>query len=162
MNKVQVIDGFEYSVSEMLNEYYGSVLTKLQRAGKHRNVNVRSSILHYNFIRKGIKAINLPYTESVVERFFSEHIRLPDVTYRILMPNTSYTWHVDVSQIKCSYHMVLTSNLGCHFIYKNECYEMDVGKLYRVNNSISHTFVNSGEEPRVHLLFEKLDYDVFV
>jgi hypothetical protein len=77
------------------------------------------------------------------------------VTYRIIMPNHVYNWHVDDvdSQSTCI-HVPLITNSSNLFIYKDQPpFHMPIdGRAYIVNNGIFHTFANASREPRLHLI----------
>ena len=75
------------------------------------------------------------------------------VTYRIVMPNHVYNWHVD-PQSTCI-HVPLITNSSNLFIYEDQPpFHMPIdGRAYVVNNGIFHTFANASREPRLHLIF---------
>ena len=75
------------------------------------------------------------------------------VTYRIVMPNYVYNWHVD-PQSTCI-HVPLITNSSNLFIYEDQPpFHMPIdGRAYVVNNGIFHTFANASREPRLHLIF---------
>ena len=95
-----------------------------------------------------------PYTSSIISRLKSI-LSFDSVTYRFVMPNTCYNWHTDTGKI--CLHIPLITNPGCWFIYERRSFQMPAdGSVYIVNNSRPHTFINSGENPRLHLTFENL------
>jgi hypothetical protein len=94
------------------------------------------------------------YTRSVVSSIMSQY-EFNSVTYRMIMPNTCYNWHVDTG--KLCLHIPLVTNVGCRFVYDTRSFNMPAdGTIYIVNNERPHTFINAGGEPRVHLTFENL------
>jgi hypothetical protein len=97
---------------------------------------------------------NLQYTLEIAKNILA----LQDfdaITYRLVMPNTCYNWHVDAGRF--CVHIPLITNLGCRFVYETRAFSMPAdGSIYVVNNGVPHTFVNAGPEPRLHLTFENL------
>jgi hypothetical protein len=95
-----------------------------------------------------------PYTFEVATQIASL-FNFNSITYRIVQPNTAYYWHKDSGKI--SYHIPLITNLGCYFIYDSESHHMPIDDcIYKADTEFFHTFVNAGDKPRVHLVFEKL------
>ena len=76
-------------------------------------------------------------------------------TYRVIMPNYVYTWHVDVPEKPTCIHVPLITNSSNLFIYEDQPpFHMPIdGRAYVVNNGIFHTFANASREPRLHLIF---------
>jgi hypothetical protein len=110
----------------------------------------------FHFIKNGVfeDASSMPYTAEVVDSVMQMQ-EFNSVTYRIVLPNTCYNWHVDTG--KFCVHIPLITNPGCRFVYETRAFSMPAdGSAYVVNNGIPHTFVNAGTEPRLHLTFENL------
>ena len=94
------------------------------------------------------------YTVSIINEL-KKSLDFDSVTYRFVMPNTCYNWHRDTGLL--CLHIPLISNPGCHFLYEHRAFPMPAnGTVYIVNNGKMHTFVNAGNDPRLHLTFEKL------
>jgi len=110
----------------------------------------------FHFIKNGVfeDASSMPYTAEVVDSVMQMQ-EFNSITYRIVLPNTCYNWHVDTG--KFCVHIPLITNPGCRFVYETRAFSMPAdGSAYVVNNGIPHTFVNAGTEPRLHLTFENL------
>jgi hypothetical protein len=111
----------------------------------------------FHLVQTGIETEELkkiPYTHEVIRTIMNIHT-FDSATYRIVMPNTCYNWHVDKG--KTCVHIPITTNIGCRFIYEHKSFLMPAdGSAYVVNNGIPHSFMNAGSEPRLHLTFENL------
>lgn len=95
---------------------------------------------------------SLPYTKEVVT-YLKTQYRFNTVTYRSIMPDTCYRWHTDFSQV--CLHIPIITNLGCRFVYEDKSFHMPAdGTVYVVNNEKYHSFMNGGDEPRVHITIE--------
>lgn len=102
----------------------------------------------------GPELASLEYTNTIVNNILSMY-DFNSVTYRMVMPNTCYNWHVDTG--KTCLHIPLITNPGCRFVYDNKAFTMPAdGSVYVVNNGSPHTFINAGDVPRIHLTFENL------
>lgn len=96
----------------------------------------------------------MPYTQQIAD-MVRNYLFYNAVYYRYVMPNACYHWHQDVG--KFCLHIPLISNEGCKFVYQDRVFSMPSdGSLYLVNNSKFHTFVNAGNNPRLHITFEIL------
>ena len=95
-----------------------------------------------------------PYTFEVATQIASL-FDFNSITYRSVQPNTAYSWHRDEHEV--SYHIPLITNLGCYFIHDSESHHMKSdSSIYKADTKSLHTFVNAGDKPRVHLMFEIL------
>jgi len=122
----------------------------------------------------------LPALKKTIHQFrvyANMQIGIPSITYALLEPLSCYKWHVDENArvvIKKNnmskkssfddfwtndqgnnvvYHIPITSNDGCWFLYEHKVFHMPAdGSLYKVDNHIHHTFLNSGPTPRIHIL----------
>jgi hypothetical protein len=93
----------------------------------------------------------VPETARVIETLRAS-FDFTHVTYRMVMPNTCYNWHYDPGEV--CYHIPLQTNSGCWFVYEHRSFHMQANNaVYIVNNGRHHTFVNAGNEPRLHLTF---------
>lgn len=100
------------------------------------------------------KTENLIYTRKIHDQLKSL-LDYNSITYRFVLPNTCYNWHMDTGQT--CLHIPIKTNPGCWFVYENRCFHMPAdGSVYKVDNSRLHTFINAGSEPRLHLTFEIL------
>ncbi len=138
----------------MLSEYKMSedLLTEVVT---HNNKTLVQKKFH--LIKKG--EVNphlskLTYTHNIVSQIQSQY-DFNSVTYRMVMPNTCYNWHIDAG--KLCLHIPIVTNIGCRFVYDTRAFSMPAdGSVYIVNNERPHTFTNAGSEPRIHLTFENL------
>jgi hypothetical protein len=121
----------------------------------HNNKTLVQKKLH--LVKNNVESTHLTkiaYTHSIVSSILSRY-DFNSVTYRMIMPNTCYNWHVDPG--KLCLHIPLVTNIGCRFVYDTRAFNMPAdGSVYVVNNERPHTFVNAGSEPRIHLTFENL------
>jgi hypothetical protein len=139
----------------VLYEEYCTVESKLEDVDDHGNVTLVQKKFHLmcnNIMSEEL--LRLPYTKSIVDSIFALQ-QFNSVNYRIVLPNRCYNWHTDPG--KMCVHIPLITNNGCKFVYDTRAFSMPSdGSVYIVNNSIPHTFVNAGKEPRLHLTFENL------
>ena len=155
MEKISQIENFTVDTEKLLQEYNDFIVDKLQdRINPYVKIVVQRKF--HIILRGEVNEIlnKMPYTKEIIERV-SNHFSFKDVTYRVLHPCTSYRWHTDKGA-ECM-HIPLITNEGCLFVYEDVNYRMQTGKLYHVNNGVLHTFVNAGDEHRVHLMFENID-----
>lgn len=97
---------------------------------------------------------NMPKTKLLLDQM-KEEFDFTDVTYRLLMPFTTFSWHID--RYGYCLNMPLITNEGCRFVFDKKAVYMPAdGSIFAVNNGIPHTFINAGSEPRLHLTFEIL------
>lgn len=143
------------NIGKLIIEYDTFIVDKMTDVTNHGNAVLVQKKFHLINDNKQDELINnLPYTKSIIESA-SKILDFSSVTYRIIMPNTCYNWHCDEG--KLCLHIPLITNIGCFFVYENRNYRMPAdGSLYLVNNEKMHTFINSGNEPRLHLTLENL------
>ena len=143
------------NLSKLLQEY-STIEDKLHDVLNHGNqvlVQKKFHILKCN--EWAIEKDQFPYTLEIADNLKST-FDFNSITYRSILPNTAYNWHVDTGQV--CYHIPLITNPGCWFVYEHRCFSMPAdGSLYVVNNGRPHTFVNAGPSPRIHLTFEILE-----
>ena len=155
MEKIKLIENFAIDLDKLITEYLTHIEDKLQdRINPYVDIVVQRK---YHIVRNNVAKDlleSMPYTKSVIDRV-REVFEFEDVTYRVLHPCTSYRWHTDAGQ-ECM-HIPLITNEGSLFVYEDSVHRLNVGQLYFVNNGIFHTFVNSGDTHRVHLMFEHID-----
>lgn len=142
------------NLSAMVLEYK-TLENLLTDVNTHNNKTLVQKKFH--LVKNNIESSHLsklPYTKTIVSDILSQY-DFNSVTYRMIMPNTCYNWHVDPG--KLCLHIPLVTNIGCRFVYDTRAFNMPAdGSVYIVNNERPHTFVNAGNEPRVHLTFENL------
>jgi hypothetical protein len=97
---------------------------------------------------------NCPYTINVCEKIKELKLHYNFVLFRLLQPHTTLGWHTDQDCESISYHIPVTTNEACFYIYDVELHFLQTpGRLYKVRNDDMHTFVNAGTSPRLHLHF---------
>lgn len=141
---LEPIDDFKVDIDTLVREYQDNNIENQMEDVYFDRVMVQRRF-------KITNTDNLPYTGEVIKQMKS----IFDFThthYRIKMPYTSYGWHTDDTEF--CYHIPLITNSGCWFIYDDKQFRMPAnGDVYIVNQGRLHTFVNSGDEPRLHLTF---------
>jgi hypothetical protein len=149
------LPNLRFDLAQLLREYQ-SVSYILTDVTNHGNAVLVQSKFHLvQTGRESTELSNLPYTHEVIRTIMNIH-KFDSATYRIVMPNTCYNWHVDKG--KTCVHIPIITNIGCRFIYEHKSFLMPAdGSAYVVNNGIPHSFMNAGSEPRLHLTFENLD-----
>lgn len=73
-----------------------------------------------------------------------------------LKPNGELKPHVDggISVVhNHNVHIPITTNEGCLFTVGGKTKHLEVGKMYEVDNTVTHSVVN-GDTPRIHLIVE--------
>ena len=154
MKRINLIKDFEVDVKLLIKEYrlHADNLMKDQLGNTNGVIVQRKFHPILDDVKHKVMS-NMPYTESIADKV---HDLFPftDMTYRMVMPSTAYAWHTDQGNI--CYHIPLITNLGCHFVYEDQTYQMPLGNLYAVQNGVAHTFVNAGPETRLHIVFERL------
>lgn len=146
---------YRVNIQKLLAEF-SSVNESLDEVLNHGNkVLVQKK---FSILKCGEYAPDLSRFEYTLEiaKKFKETLDYNSITYRSTQPNTAYNWHTDTGKI--CYHIPLITNPGSWFVYEHRSFYMPAdGSVYIVNNSRPHTFVNAGNEPRIHLTFETLD-----
>ena len=141
-------------LSAMVTEY-NTIENLLTEVVSHDNKTLVQKKLH--LVKNSIESphlANLAYTRTIVTKILSQY-DFNAVTYRMIMPNTCYNWHIDPG--KLCLHIPLVTNIGCRFVYDTRAFNMPSdGSVYIVNNERPHTFINAGSDPRIHLTFENL------
>ena len=153
MRRINPVKDFTIDIKSLIKEYNLMVRDLMEDVITHNNSVLVQKKFHA--IRNNVDHIVLKdmlYTQEIAQRVYNI-FKFKDMTYRVVMPNTAYNWHVDDGIV---YHIPLITNIGCHFVYDTESYPMPIGPLYSVHNGIPHTFVNAGKEERLHLTFEIL------
>ena len=151
---IDILQGVSVNLQKIKFDY--EVLSdKLTDVTNHGNSVLVQKKLHLMWNNTFIPESELvPYTVGIVN-FLKDRTQFNSVTYRSVQPNTAYNWHKDSGGL--CYHIPIITNEGCWFVYENRCFNMKAdGSVYKVNSSRNHTFVNAGNEPRIHLTFEIL------
>jgi hypothetical protein len=149
------LPNIRFDLLQLVREYQGVSHILTDVTDHHNAVLVQRK---FHLVQTGVESMELgqlPYTQEVIRKIMNIH-KFDSATYRIVMPNTCYNWHIDKG--KTCVHIPITTNIGCRFIYEHKSFSMPAdGSVYVVNNGIPHSFMNAGSEPRLHLTFENLD-----
>jgi hypothetical protein len=143
----------KFDITRLISEYNLNE-DKMEDVTNHGNAVLVQRKFH--LLKNGVyqDVSSMPYTAEVIDSVMQMQ-EFDSVTYRIVLPNTCYNWHVDTG--KFCVHIPLITNPGCRFVYETRAFSMPAdGSAYVVNNGIPHTFVNAGTDPRLHLAFENL------
>lgn len=143
----------KFDIARLIAEY-NLIEDKMEDVTNHGNAVLVQRKFH--LLKNGVyeNVNSMPYTAEVIDSVMQMQ-EFDSVTYRIVLPNTCYNWHVDTG--KFCVHIPLITNPGCRFVYETRAFSMPAdGSAYVVNNGIPHTFVNAGTDPRLHLTFENL------
>jgi len=143
----------KFDIARLIAEYNLNE-DKMEDVTNHGNAVLVQRKFH--LLKNGVyeNVNSMPYTAEVIDSVMQMQ-EFDSVTYRIVLPNTCYNWHVDTG--KFCVHIPLITNPGCRFVYETRAFSMPAdGSAYVVNNGIPHTFVNAGTDPRLHLTFENL------
>lgn len=143
----------KFDITRLISEY-NRIEDRMEDVTNHGNAVLVQRKFH--FIKHGVHedASSMPYTAEVIDSVMQLQ-EFSSVTYRIVLPNTCYNWHVDTG--KFCVHIPLITNPGCRFVYDTRAFSMPAdGSAYVVHNGIPHSFINAGTEPRLHLTFENL------
>ncbi len=152
---VDRVPNLAINLNKLVQEYQSVEHRLTDAVSTHQNAILVQRKFHLKL--HGIDApeiFNLQYTLEVAKNILALQ-DFNSITYRLIMQNTCYNWHVDTG--KFCVHIPLITNPGCRFVYENRAFAMPAdGSVYVVNNGIPHTFVNAGPAPRLHLTFENL------
>lgn len=93
--------------------------------------------------------LNQYFKGSVFEDFINRY-NLTRTRFMWSRPCTCYSMHRDDSP---RIHLPLVTNPDCYFVFKDEgLFHFEVGKVYWVDTTKPHTFINCSKDWRLHLL----------
>jgi hypothetical protein len=148
------IPNIQFDIAKLVQEF-NTVADKLKDETDHVHGTLVQRRL--NLISAGSPTeylANLDYTREVIQEICALR-EFGLVTYRSVLPNTCYNWHIDAGTNWV--HIPIITSIGARFVYENRSFFMPAdGSAYVVNNQIPHTFMNAGSVPRIHLTFAKL------
>lgn len=74
----------------------------------------------------------------------------------VVMPGHTIPTHRDQQPEHwlCRVHVPLTTNEQALFIVEDLIYRLEVGRAYQINTRETHSVVNAGNTPRVHLMID--------
>lgn len=148
---IEPINEFKVDVDTLVQEYRDNIIEDELEDVYFQEVRVQRRYRLQDLNQTYFNVDKMPYTAYVIEQVKSV-FDFSHTHYRIKMPYTSYGWHTDDTEF--CYHIPLITNSGCWFIYEDKKFRMPAnGDVYIVNQGREHTFVNSGDDPRLHLTF---------
>jgi hypothetical protein len=154
---VEPLPAFKYNVRLLVKEYQKYAAGLMTEIPADFTSNVVTQSFYHVISDSDRKAVldKMPYTQTVIDELY-ETYHFNYVGYRCLLPRRSLSWHYDEG--KMCYHIPLITNPGCWFVYEGKSFHMPAdGSVYIVNNQSMHTFVNAGDEPRIHFTLKKLE-----
>lgn len=101
---------------------------------------------------------NGPYIMEVCE-ILKSVISYNFAIFRLMAPMSTFPFHIDSDVKGEAFHIPVTTNSGCYYIFDKKIYEMqELGRLYKVNVLATHTFINAGTTPRlhIHLIYDRI------
>lgn len=85
-----------------------------------------------------------PYLNELINKYGMFRTRL------MTMKKAVYSWHMDATP---RIHIPLYSDPEFNFmVVENEVVRMPVGRIYWINTKVPHTYVNTREQPRLHIV----------
>jgi len=148
---LEPIEEFKVDVDTLIQEYQNNNFEDQMEDVYFDEVRVQRRYKLQDPKQTYFNVENMPYTAEVIKQVKSV-FNFSHAHYRIKMPYTSYGWHTDDTEF--CYHIPLITNDGCWFIYEDKKFRMPAnGDVYVVHQGRTHTFVNSGSTPRLHLTF---------
>jgi hypothetical protein len=137
-----------------------------KRFGEHRQICLTSVVDSDDPLFDGAGKASRPETDFVIfnrefegtifeEIYLSLPYRLGRLRFMVVPPRTCYSFHSDT---ETRIHLAIKTDVSNFFIVENnpeECWRFHIpadGGIYEVDTRRRHTFLNTGEEPRVHLV----------
>lgn len=62
--------------------------------------------------------------------------------------------HLNTFRISHRIHIPITTNDRVRFMLDGRPYQMEVGRVYEINNQLTHGVINSGKEDRINFIFD--------
>lgn len=81
-----------------------------------------------------------------------------------LLPTVKLGWHIDPHWFHkhCNrLHIPIITNQLCKQLWIKDSFHMEVGQLYELNNRVEHSAQNFGNIPRIHLIFDIINNDIW-
>ena len=148
---IEPINDFKVDIDTLIHEYQDNFTEDDFEDVYFDEVRVQRRYKLQNPEQTYFNVEKMPYTADVIKQVKSV-FDFSHTHYRIKMPYTSYGWHTDDTEF--CVHIPLITNSGCWFIYDDKQFRMPAnGDVYLVHQGRFHTFVNSGDDPRLHLTF---------
>jgi hypothetical protein len=98
---------------------------------------------------KKFNKLNTFYSNSVIEKIISKY-NLYRTRWIWVNPFSCYSIHNDFSP---RIHIPIITNPQCLFLFPpNQTFHLETNKVYRVDTTKKHTFINCSDHPRLHLV----------
>ena len=98
--------------------------------------------------------LNPLYKDSIFEKLINKY-NLYRTRFLWVNPMSCYSLHKDTTP---RIHIPLITNPSCYFVFKENKSEqgiikhLPIGSVYWTNTTVSHTFINCSENPRLHIV----------
>ena len=111
---------------------------------------LESGKLYQNFSEKEFSTVNEKFINTEFERIIN-YFSLFRTRIMIMEGKTCYSVHQDTTW---RLHIPINTNDNCFFYFPKhkQDFILEEGKVYLVNTTETHTFVNTDNEDRVHLV----------
>jgi len=111
---------------------------------------LESLLLYKNYIEKDFSIINTKFKNTEFEKIIQD-FNLVRSRLMILNLKSCYSIHQDPSW---RLHIPIKTNFDCLFYYPdhNKHFHLEEGKIYKVNTTERHTFINAGQNVRSHFI----------
>jgi hypothetical protein len=154
LNPVDTID--INPIIDNLNEIENTIVWTINPQGRQAGLQYRAGEDPWTSAVGKSKGGELEYTElnpffkdtifeTIIKQYNLKRSRLMWVN-----PKSCYSIHVDETP---RIHIPLITNPACYFLFKpGIMYHLPNGKVWWVNTTLSHTFLNCSDEARLHLV----------
>ena len=98
--------------------------------------------------------LNPLYKDSIFEKLINKY-NLYRTRFLWVNPMSCYSLHKDTTP---RIHIPLITNPSCYFVFKENKSEqgiikhLAIGSVYWTNTTVTHTFINCSENPRLHIV----------
>ena len=101
------------------------------------------------FVDKKFEKLNSFYVNSIIEEVISQY-KLYRTRWMWVNPFSCYSIHNDYSP---RIHIPLVTNPQCLFVFPpDQTFYLEINKVYFVDTTKNHTFINCSEQARLHLV----------
>lgn len=148
---IDIISEYKVDIEKIKKEYLSVQNMLVERKRPSSKVLIQKALTLFQHKEESILK-TIPYTREIIDHVTKTY-NFNTVCYRCVLPDTCYSWHVDLG--KMCMHIPITTNSGCRFVYEDKSFFMPAdGSLYSVNTVKYHSFMNGGKTPRTHITFE--------
>jgi hypothetical protein len=97
----------------------------------------------YKHLQPSLKGTKI---ENIINEFSAFRSRI-----LVMQPRSCYSVHSDPTP---RIHIPIVVNSGCWMVWPNhqQCHHLMPGLIYQTNTTKSHTFINGGDDIRIHLV----------